>query len=167
MSEPTQQAGTITLDQASRLLMLSNERIRQLVKEGYIPKPSKNSYPLVGVVQGYIRFLRDEDRRSSKVKADSDLKKARERQIALKTARDEAVLVPIEEARAYVQAIVGTLISSIASLPAQVTRNPDDRRRFETAIDGVRAEVAKAIAQHAGSYRDLPDPDQADEAPSP
>ena len=34
-------AGLIPIGQAARLLMISEERIRQLVKQGFIPKPEK------------------------------------------------------------------------------------------------------------------------------
>jgi DNA-binding transcriptional MerR regulator len=36
-------AGLIPIGQAARLLMISEERIRQLVKQGFIPKPEKRA----------------------------------------------------------------------------------------------------------------------------
>lgn len=141
-------AGMITAEQAARLLMLSDERIRQLSAEGYIPKADRNSYPLVGTVQGYIRFLRDEDRRSSKVKADSDLKKARTVQIERWIEREEAKLVPKAEAVAYTEAVVGMLIAGLESLPERDALGAEDRRRFDAAMTVMRSGMAKAIAEH-------------------
>lgn len=66
------QAGTITTAQAARLLMVSDERIRQLAKNGHIPKIAKDRFNLIVVVQGYIRFLKDEERRSSRTTTASD-----------------------------------------------------------------------------------------------
>ena len=37
-------AGLIPIGQAARLLMISEERIRQLVKQGFIPKPEKRGF---------------------------------------------------------------------------------------------------------------------------
>ena len=65
-------AGLIPIGQAARLLMISEERIRQLVKQGFIPKPEKRGFvQLVGAVQGYLRYLKDDERRSAKSAADS------------------------------------------------------------------------------------------------
>ena len=61
-----QAASTITAEQAGALLMISQQRVRQLVRDGYIPRTARDAYPLVGVVQGYLRFLRDDERRSAK-----------------------------------------------------------------------------------------------------
>ena len=59
-------AGLIPIGQAARLLMISEERIRQLVKQGFIPRPEKRGFvQLVGAVQGYLRYLKDDERRSA------------------------------------------------------------------------------------------------------
>ena len=71
-------AGLIPIGQAARLLMISEERIRQLVKQGFIPKPEKRGFvQLVGAVQGYLRYLKDDERRSAKSVADSRVRYAR------------------------------------------------------------------------------------------
>ena len=54
------QSGLIPIGQAARLLMISEERIRQLQKQGYIPRADKRGVvQLVGAVQGYLRYLKD------------------------------------------------------------------------------------------------------------
>ena len=69
MPEPS---GLIAIGQAARLLMISDERVRQLQKQGYIPRaPKRGVVPLVGAVQGYLRYLKDEERQSSKSAAAS------------------------------------------------------------------------------------------------
>lgn len=66
-----EQSGLIPIGQAARLLMISEERIRQLQKQGYIPKADKRGVvQLVGAVQGYLRYLKDDERRSAKSAAD-------------------------------------------------------------------------------------------------
>lgn len=53
MPEPS---GLIPVGKAARLLMISAERIQQLVKKGYVPRSEKRGYiHLVGTVQGYAR----------------------------------------------------------------------------------------------------------------
>lgn len=92
MAEEDPQAGTITTAQAARLLMLSDERIRQLVKDGYIPRVAQGRFNLVAVVQGYIRFLKDEERRSSKSAADNRVRKPGGKPVWVRRAKDNHYL---------------------------------------------------------------------------
>ena len=74
----TEQSGLIPIGQAARLLMISEERIRQLVKQGYVPKSEKRGYvQLVGAVHGYLKYLKEDERRSTKSAADSWVRDAR------------------------------------------------------------------------------------------
>lgn len=155
-------SGTIPISQAALLLMISDERVRQLVKSGYIERPQRGRVPLVGAVQGYIRFLREEERRSTKSAADNRVREARAKEIELRTAREAGELVPLEEAVAYVQSVVGTLMSRLNGLPAQITRNLDERRRIADMLDGIRSEVAAVCEKHGPAYRALPDTNEAD-----
>lgn len=64
--------------QAVRLPMICEERIRQLVTPGFIPKPDQRRFvQLVGDVQGYLRYLTDDGYRSAKSAADSRVRDAR------------------------------------------------------------------------------------------
>jgi hypothetical protein len=56
--------------------MVSPERIRQLSKEGWIEKQGRDQFFLVDVVQGYIRFRNDSDRRAQKSAADGRVRDA-------------------------------------------------------------------------------------------
>ena len=81
----TEQSGLIPIGQAARLLMISEERIRQLVKQGYVPKSEKRGYvQLVGAVQGYLKYLNEDERRSTRSAADSRVRDARALEIELR-----------------------------------------------------------------------------------
>ena len=147
--EAAPQAGYITLEQACRLVMLSNERIRQLVKDGYIPKPAKNSYPLVGVVQGYIKFLRDEDRRSSKTAAESGLKAARQKEVELRIAERSRDLIDVREHSDIVDEMAGMFVAGLSALPARVTKDMAMRREIEAGCDAIRNDIAALAAEKA------------------
>jgi len=68
----------------ARLLMISEERIRQLVKQGSIPNTEKRGHVhLVGAVQGYLCFIKDDERHSTKSAADSRVCDARAFEIEL------------------------------------------------------------------------------------
>ena len=72
-------AGTITIDVAAKLLMVTPEWIRRLSKDGWIAKTERGRYRVVDVVQGYVRFLKDEARRSTKTASHSRLQEIRAR----------------------------------------------------------------------------------------
>ena len=48
----------IPLAAAAKLLGLSEERLRQLAKMGYLPRIARGYTTIGGAIQGYIRFLR-------------------------------------------------------------------------------------------------------------
>ena len=149
---PTQ-AGLITVETAAKLLMVSPVRVRQLVKDGYIPKPSRNSYPLVGVVQGYIRFLKDEERRTSKTATANRVGEARAVEIELRTAERAHRLIETDEAIAVVDDILGTFKAEMAGIPARVTRDVALRRKLKTEIDGAFTRATARFEQSASAVR--------------
>jgi hypothetical protein len=88
------EAGIISTEVACQLLMLSRQRIDQLVAAGHLQRHAPGRFRTVDVVQGYIRFLRDEDRRSSKSAADSRMRDAKAREIEVRTQQRLSRLVP-------------------------------------------------------------------------
>lgn len=147
------QAGTISTAQAARLLMVSDERIRQLAKNGHIPKIAKDRFNLIAVVQGYIRFLKDEERRSSKSAADSRVRDARAAEIERRMAREDRDIIMLDEAMAAYDFATGLYLTSISGLPARMTRNASERRRLEAICDGERQRLADRFAEGASALR--------------
>jgi hypothetical protein len=149
MAEPT---GLIPIGQAARLLMISEERIRQLVRQGHVPRSDKRGYvQLVGAVQGYLRYLKDDERRSARSAADSRVRDARALEIELRIAERSRDLIPIEDALTAMAELAGMVRSELAGLPARLTRIIDERQRIETEIDGVLSRLAERAAQKAES----------------
>lgn len=158
---------TVPASQIAKLLSLSIERVRQLVNTGYIPRIGKAKYPVSGSVQGYIRFLRDEEKQLSKSAADSGLKAARQREVELRIAREEGRLVEMEEVGAVVTTIFGTLRAELSGLPAAVTRDLKLREEIEKVLNGAfaRSEVKFREASAAiQSGRDPLGTDSEDDA---
>ena len=147
------QAGLITVETASKLLMVSPVRVRQLVSGGYIPKASRNSYPLVGVVQGYVRFLKDEERRTSKSATANRVGEARAAEIELRTAERANRVIDTEEAIAAVDEMIGAIKWGMTGLPARVTRDVALRRKLKMEIDGVFQRASERFEQSASSLR--------------
>lgn len=150
---PQREAGMITVQEAAALLMRTPERIRQLVREGWIPKPSKNMYPLVGVVQGYVRYRDDHDRRAQKTAAASRVSDARAREIELRIQEKENTLIELEEAVTMVDIVIGVFRSELAGVPSKLTRNLAERRKIHREVDEVLKRATTRFKQSADSLR--------------
>lgn len=142
MTEPSPRAGTITLEQVARLLMISRERVRQLVAAGYIPKPNRNAYPIVGAVQGYIRAKEDELRRARDAAGENGLRSARQAEIEMRMAERRRDLVRRDEADAAMDIVVGQINEEFGGFAARVTRDVAMRRQIETALDATLNRIA-------------------------
>lgn len=137
----------ITLDVAGRLLMIGPERIRQLNKSGYIPIPKRGFTTIVGAVQGYIRFLKDEDRKQSQTGAAERARDARAREIEQKIAERDRKLIPIEDAEFAMDTLVGAVSKELDGQAARITRDMALRRLIEADVHGAKTRIAKAIGE--------------------
>lgn len=167
VKEAETQAGLITVAQTSKLLMVTDQWLRQLVAKGYLPKSVKGKYPLVAAVQGYIRWLKDEERRTSKVQVESGLKAARQREVELRIAEREGRLVEMEEVEALFAHVLATLRAELTGLPAAVTRDIGLREEIENYLNGAFARSEGKFREAGQTLRSGRDPlgaDQEDDA---
>ena len=74
----------LTTDTVGEFLDLHAERVRQLVKEGWISKDKSGGIRLGDAVRGYVKFLRS---RATRTAADSRIRDARAKEIELRTAQ--------------------------------------------------------------------------------
>ena len=128
-----------------QLLMLSRQRIDQLVRDGWMKRHAPGQFSLVDAVQGYIRFLRDETRRQNVSAADSRVRDARAKDIETRTLQRLGRLVPLEIYEEMIDNICGVVRSEFAGLPAAVTRDLIQRRVIERDVNA----RLRRIAEHA------------------
>lgn len=164
MAEPS--AGVVTAEILSKLLMLSDRHLRQLVADGWIAKNPDGKYTTVGGVQGYIRYLKDEARRGMATTAKSRTNDARAKEIELRIAVQERKLVNLDETLTLVDDIAGVLRAELEGLAAGVTRDRELRHRIEERIEGAFSRSAKRLKEHAAALRAggtaVDDPDEDD-----
>jgi hypothetical protein len=149
---------TISAAVAAKLIGVTPQWLTTLERGGYITKVSRGQYNLVNVVQGYIKYLKDEDRSSKKTAGDTRLKDMRaaeveqrmmERQNTLKIAALEAAMAIFDEA-------AGGLKADLLSIPARVTKDIPLRRRIEAEINDALSAASKratATAKEHGADR--------------
>lgn len=145
-----QAASTITAEQAGALLMISQQRVRQLVRDGYIPRTARDAYPLVGVVQGYLRFLRDDERRSAKSASATNLNDARRQEIERRIAERDGELVDINEARQLYRELTGQIEKTLAALPGRAVKDPAMRQAIATQRDAIQSAMRAKASQWRG-----------------
>ncbi|MCA1419480.1 hypothetical protein [Bradyrhizobium sp. BRP23] len=123
--------------------------IRQLQREGSLPRGSRGMIPFIAGVRALIRFLRDSERRSSKTAADSRVRDARAREIELRNLENERRLVQVEDVNGLVDEMVGTFRSELAGLAPRVTRDLTLRRTIDRALHDILHRLADAFNEKA------------------
>lgn len=162
-----QAAGTITSSTAAKLIRVGEERVRQLVKQGWIKKLGKDSFRVLDVIHGYLDFRDDADRRASKSAVQSRAQEARAKEIELRIAREEKTIIDTAEAIAAVDDVVGGIRADLAGLAARVTRDIALRQKIEREIDGILTAAADRFEQRASDLRtrgEVAAPDAEDDA---
>lgn len=151
--------GLIPKDQACRLLMITPQWLNRLQANGYVPQGPRGKVSLVGAVQGYIKSLKDEERRSSKSAADSRVRDARAQEIEMRIAERKRDLIPFEDAVEILDFLIGSVREELSGLAARITRDMAMRRKIEEEIHAAQARIAEAhrTAKDVGrSGKELP-----------
>lgn len=159
--------GMLTVKQAAALLKMTGERVRQLSRDGWIPKAARGIYPLVGSVHGYIDFLRDEARRSTQNQSANRARDARAKEIELRIAEREGRLMPTDEALAVLDEIVALCRTEMQTLPARSTQDVGARRKIEVQVNESLKRISDKLAARGDAIRSgVPaiDPDTEDDA---
>lgn len=137
----------LTTAATAELLMLSPQRLDQLVAEGWFKRHAPGRFLLVDAVQGYIRSMREG--RYAKSQADGRVRDLRSQEIQVRTFERLGRLVHIEEFDAMTDGIAGLFRSELAGQPSRVTRDLALRRVIEQDVHGIFQRVAGAAEQIA------------------
>jgi len=152
------QTGEITTEQAGRLLELTAERVRQLIKSGHIEKTRHGHTTLVSAVRGYIRFLKEAASERTQNASENRVRDARAREIELRLARDTRDLIPQEEALLAMTMLTTFVAQQFQGLPARITRDMALRRTIEAELHGAQETIAAALGKLSGFVQDGGDP---------
>lgn len=141
----------ISATEGAAILGVSLTWVTRLVREGYIRSAAPRLYRVVDVVQGYIRWLKDEERRSSKVQAESGLKAARQREVELRIAEKEGRLIDVEYVDAFFAHNGKIFREELAPVPREATRDPAMQKRIGEALTAAvdRFESRYRVAREA------------------
>jgi hypothetical protein len=131
---------------AGRLLMMTHGRVSQLMRDGWIARP----LTVTGAVHGYLRFLRDTQRRAARVAVDGVVQRERARKFKLANDMLDGSLVEVGDAVAMIGEIQGLVTAELSAIPVRVTDDATLRRELADGIDKVVAGIARRSQQAVG-----------------
>jgi hypothetical protein len=134
---------------ACALLMLTQPRLYQLEKAGWFKRLGPNRWRVVDLVQGYIKFLKDEERRTSKTATLGRMQEAKARGLERKNLVAEGRLMETDTVDAIFTEALGWFMSRLDGFPAQITRDLAMRQTMKQGLDAIRTEVADLFAKRA------------------
>lgn len=151
MAAPTPlPSDAIPLAAAAKLLGLSEERVRQLVKAGYVVRIGRGMTTATSAVQGYCRFLKDEARKTPASTAASRSHDAKAALIAASTARRRAELIELSSAETVIERIARTAVSRLRKVPTSARLTGSTKTTLATeigaAIEAIEAAKVRALA---------------------
>lgn len=132
----------------AKLLDLSERRVQQLSREGVIPKATRGQYDLVGAVQGYVRYLRDQAVKAQAGAPDYASERARFIRARADLAEMEAeekrgALIAAEDAEGAWIAVLALLRTRLLALPDRLA----PRLHADASPAGVRDRMRAALRE--------------------
>ena len=128
---------------------LSISRISQFVNDGWLHYAGrKGKYKWFDACQGYVRWLRDENRKTSKSASDSRMRDAKANDIEVRTQQRLSRLVPLDIYEEMIDGLAGVVRSEFAGLAAASTRDLTMRRIIEREVNARLRRISEyALAQ--------------------
>jgi len=165
MSAAPQPIGVI-----AKLLDLSERRVQQLAREGVIPKETRGQYDLVGSVQGYVRYLRDQAEKARGGAPDYAAERARFIRARADLAELDAEarrgrLLEAADVEAAWTAVLALLRTRLLALPDGLAPQlhaagsvGDTRAALRMALRGILEELAETDVEIDTPNPDAPEP---------
>ncbi len=101
----------------AQLFDLTQRRVQQLSQKGIIPRAEGGEYELVGVVRGYVQYLREQVEQAHKGEHTERLTKAQADLAELKYQRERENVVPIAQFTAIIEDLCTRFNAQIDALP--------------------------------------------------
>jgi phage terminase Nu1 subunit (DNA packaging protein) len=135
------------------ILGLTGRRVRQLTEEGVMAKNGRGKYPVLASIKAYIKWLQAAQQRNAPSDAREAVLHERARSLRLQNDEREHRLVDTEEVIAVLDEIVGIFRSEMDGLPARLTRDLDERKIVQEAVDAIGHRAADKLEQRAAELR--------------
>jgi hypothetical protein len=133
----------LSTEQLAALLCVDRAWVRRLTLSGVLTKTENGRFRLIDAVQAYLRYVRDENRRTGKAEMTNAVLRARAHEIELRTAQRERSLIEIDDVLGTLDEMVGMFLTGLSELPAACGgRDLTARRTIEAATRDLRQRIA-------------------------
>lgn len=132
-----------TVSQAALLFDRTPRWVQNLVSSGFIDKSDRGRYPSSAVCRGVVGYYEAQLQKTSKAGAALRATEARTREIELRIAERKRDLIPMEDAKAEVAAVVSEVRAEIVGMGARITRDLELRRQIDGEADGILQRLAE------------------------
>lgn len=144
-------ATTATTAELAQTWGVTKQFIGQLVDQGWF-KPlegHRGVFNAADAHNGFIRYLRDEGRRTTKSAADSRVRDARAQEIEMRVSLRSGDLMKRAEHVETLDEVIGFFRSELSGLPARLSRDLQERGRIEQALNDILDRIAALAAKSA------------------
>lgn len=150
------------------LLELTERRLQQLVKEGWIPRAERGQYSLRDSVRGYIRYLKEHNREQQRGQEQARLARAQATKVEIENYRRMGELQVSSQVDDVMQGLIVMMKSSHESLPgrlaselAAIADPPLIYQRLQTELRAVCNLCADYLDKRAEALASVPEPVEA------
>ncbi|WP_166300390.1 hypothetical protein [Bradyrhizobium sp. 2S1] len=121
--------------QVAQHLDISQPRVAQFVGEGVFKPLPTRKLDLDACRIAYVRWLRDETRKSAQSAAAARVQDARAKAIELRTAREAGKLIAVDDLETWMAETLSMFRSTLWGLPAASTRDLTLRAEIQKHLD--------------------------------
>ena len=143
----------LSLADCALACQISQQWIMKLTQEGFIQKTANSKLRPMDVLLGYVKWLRDESRRTNKSTSEVRVKEARANEIEMRIAMKQRDLIPVEDALNAMSDLCGVTRQVIDGLPARLTRDMDLRRKWEVNVTEALETISNRAAELGKTVR--------------
>jgi len=155
----------------AQLLGITTRRLQQLAEEGFIPRSDRGQYPLIGAVQGYIRYLKEHSRESNRSSEHQRLARAQAVKVEMENYRRAGEYILREHIYELLTTLNASLVGAHEGIPGRVANEfaaSSDaayiRKRAQEELRTVRRILADTLEEFAKRHEDLADDGEGDAA---
>ena len=144
---------TVSTAEICELTGFTKQYLHTLEHDGIVSRIGRDQWQLASTIRSLITYLRSENRRGPRGVAHARLADMKAKTLAIRLQREANELVPYDQVCEAIDLIVGSLVSTLTSVPARCTRDLSLRRIIEGEIDAARVAACAEYKRHAESLR--------------
>ena len=144
---------TLSTQGMARLLDITPRWLSEKTKDGTIPALGRGRYDPMEAVVAYVNFIKIGAEKKQGSESLDNLRDMKAKELRLNMARKDRGVIDLDEAMAVTEEMAGIYVTSLQSLPAQISGVPRERQRLDGIFDKERQRVADRLAERVAALR--------------